>query len=131
MRRLFDRIPLFWKYLLMSGLIFASFYISFYLFSNRVLTILQEALNVKVPISIFKGDFVWFFIWGAILSVFLLMLMYFDLKYFLSRINHHFKYAIARKKMIPNLEEFHSRIYFKKFLKMQTRCFHYLRVLIK
>ena len=66
MRRLFDRIPLFWKYLLMSGLIFISFYLSFYLFSNRVLDILQDALNVKVPISIFKGDFVWFFIWGAL-----------------------------------------------------------------
>ena len=113
MRRLFDRIPLFWKYLLMSGLIFVSFYISFYLFSNRVLSILQDSLNVRVPISIFKGDFVWFFIWGAILSVFLLMLMYFDLKYFLTRLNNHFKYAIVRKKLIPNLEEFQSKDLFQ------------------
>ncbi len=123
MRRLFDRIPLFWKYLLMSGLIFISFYLSFYLFSNRVLDILQDALNVKVPISIFKGDFVWFFIWGALLSVVLLMVMYFDLKYFLLRLNHHFKYAIARKKMIPNLEEFHSRDLFQEISQNANQMF--------
>ena len=114
MRRLFDRIPLFWKYILMSVFIFVSFYASFYLFSNRVLSILQDALNVHVPMSIFRGDFIWFFIWGALLSVVLLMIMYFDLKHFLSQLNHHFKYAIARKKMIPNLEEFHSRDLFQE-----------------
>ena len=123
MRRLFDRIPLIWKYILMSGLIFISFYVSFYLFSNRVLSILQDALNVQVPISIFTGDFIWFFIWGAILSIFLLMVMYFDLKYFLSRLNHHFKYAIARKKMIPNLEEFHSKDLFQEISENANQMF--------
>ena len=61
----------------------------------------------------FKNDFILFFIFGAIISIFLLMCMYFDITYFLNRINHHFKYAIARKKMIPNLEEFHSKDLFQ------------------
>ncbi|MEK9727537.1 MAG: PAS domain-containing protein, partial [Candidatus Margulisiibacteriota bacterium] len=113
MRRLFDRIPLIWKYVMMSALIFVAFYFSFYFFTNRVLSILNDALMINVPISIFKGDFIWFFVWGAILSILLLMLMYFDLKYFLSRLNNHFKYAIARKKMIPNLEEFQSKDLFE------------------
>jgi PAS domain-containing protein len=113
MRRWLDRIPLIWKYIAMSLLIFVAFYFSFYFFTNRVLAILKDALNVNVPISIFKGDFIWFFIWGAVLSIFLLMLMYFDLHYFLSRLNNHFKYAIARKKLIPNLEEFQSNDLFQ------------------
>ena len=78
MRRLFDRVPLLWKYLLISVLVLLSFYVSFYLFSQRILTVLRDALNVQIPLSIFQGDFVWFFIWGALISVFLLMLMYFD-----------------------------------------------------
>ncbi len=114
MRRLFDRIPLLWKYILMSLLIFISFYLSFYLFSKRVLVILNDTLTLNIPISIFKGDFFWFFIWGAILSIFLLMIMYFDLKFFLNKINNHFKYAIVRKKMIPNLEEFKSKDLFQE-----------------
>jgi PAS domain-containing protein len=113
MRQVFDRIPLIWKYVFMSILIFISFYFSFYFFTDRILTIIQDVLKVNVPISIFKNDFIWFFIWAALLSVFLLMVMYFDLKYFLSRLNNHFKYAIARKKMIPNLEEFQSRDLFQ------------------
>ena len=98
MRRIFDRIPLFWKYLMMSLLIFVAFYLSFYFFTNRILVILKEALLIEVPLGIFKNDFVWFFIWAALLSMLLLMLMYVDLRYFLSRLNNHFKYAIARKK---------------------------------
>ena len=39
--------------------------------------------------------------------------MYFDLKYFLNQLNNHFKYAIARKKLIPNLEEFQSKDLFQ------------------
>ncbi|MEC8678133.1 MAG: PAS domain-containing protein [Candidatus Margulisiibacteriota bacterium] len=113
MRRIFDRIPLFWKYLMMSLLIFVAFYLSFYFFTNRILVILKEALLIEVPLGIFKNDFVWFFIWAALLSMLLLMLMYVDLRYFLSRLNNHFKYAIARKKMIPNLEEFQSKDLFQ------------------
>jgi transcriptional regulator with PAS, ATPase and Fis domain len=113
MRRLFDRVPLLWKYLIMSMLIFAIFYFSFYLFSMRVLTMIQDVLQVKIPISMFQNDYILFFIFGALISVVLLMLMYFDLTYFLNRMNHHFKYAIARKKMIPNLEEFHSKDLFQ------------------
>lgn len=113
MRRIFDRIPLFWKYLMMSLLIFVAFYLSFYFFTNRILVILKEALLIDVPLGIFKNDFVWFFIWAALLSMLLLMLMYVDLRYFLSRLNNHFKYAIARKKMIPNLEEFQSKDLFQ------------------
>jgi len=113
MRQIFDRIPLIWKYVMMSILIFVSFYFSFYFFTNRILTILKDVLNINIPLSIFQNDFLWFFIWGALLSVFLLMLMYFDLKYFLTRLNNHFKYAIARKKMIPNLEEFESKDLFQ------------------
>jgi transcriptional regulator with PAS, ATPase and Fis domain len=73
--------------------------------------------------SIFRGDFIWFFIWSAILSIFLLMLMYFDISYFLSRLNHHFKYAIARKKMIPNLEEFHSKDLFQEISENANQMF--------
>ena len=113
MRHIFDRIPLFWKYLMMSLLIFVAFYLSFYFFTNRILVILKEALLIEVPLGIFKNDFVWFFIWAALLSMLLLMLMYVDLRYFLSRLNNHFKYAIARKKMIPNLEEFQSKDLFQ------------------
>ena len=87
MRRIFDRIPLFWKYLMMSLLIFVAFYLSFYFFTNRILVILKEALLIDVPLGIFKNDFVLFFIWAALLSMLLLMLMYVDLRYFLSRLN--------------------------------------------
>lgn len=113
MRRLFDRIPLLWKYLLMSLLIFVSFYASFYFFLQRVLTILNQSINVQVSETLFRRDFLFFFILSSIISVFLLLVMYFDLRYFLARLNHHFKYAIARKKMIPNLEEFKSKDLFQ------------------
>lgn len=98
----------------MSMLIFISFYVSFYLFSKRVLLILNDTLSLNIPLSIFKGDFFWFFIWGAILSILLLMIMYFDIKFFLNKINNHFKYSIVRKKMIPNLEEFKSKDLFQE-----------------
>ncbi len=113
MRRLFDRIPLLWKYLLMSLLIFVSFYASFYFFLQRVLTILNQSVNVQVPDTLFRRDLLLFFFISSIISVFLLLVMYFDLRYFLARLNHHFKYAIARKKMIPNLEEFKSKDLFQ------------------
>ena len=89
MRRIFDRVPLLWKYLIISGCVFLSFYISFYLFSQRILLVTEAVLkdytfnNIQIPCSIFQGDFVWFFIWGALISVVLLMLMYYDLVYLL------------------------------------------------
>ena len=97
---------------MMSLLIFVAFYLSFYFFTNRILVILKEALLIDVPLGIFKM-ISFGFIWAALLSMFLLMLMYVDLRYFLSRLNNHFKYAIARKKMIPNLEEFQSKDLFQ------------------
>ena len=54
MRHIFDRIPLFWKYLMMSLLIFVAFYLSFYFFTNRILVILKEALLIEVPLGILK-----------------------------------------------------------------------------
>ena len=78
MRRLFDRIPLLWKYLLMSLLIFVSFYASFYFFLQRVLTILNQSINVQVSETLFRRDFLFFFILSSIMSVFLLLVMYFD-----------------------------------------------------
>jgi transcriptional regulator with PAS, ATPase and Fis domain len=107
----------------MSAMIFGSFYLSFYLFSKRVLTIINETLSLNVPISIFKGDFFWFFIWAAILSVLLLMIMYLDLKFFLNKINNHFKYSIVRKKMIPNLEEFQSKDLFQEITQNANHMF--------
>lgn len=123
MRRLFDRIPLIWKYIAMSILIFLSFYMSFYFFTNRILMILEDVLKVPVPLSIFKTDFFWFFIWAAILSLFLLLVMYIDLQYFLTRLNHHFKYSILRKKLIPNLEEFQSKDLFEDISKNANQLF--------
>ena len=123
MRRIFDRIPLIWKYILMSLLILMSFYIAFYLFVDRTLSVLRDTLKIYIPISIIKGDFIWFFIWGALISILLLMIMYFDVKYFLSRINHHFLYAIARKRMIPNLEEFKSKDLFQDITENANQMF--------
>ena len=114
MRRLFDRIPLFWKYLIMSILVFLSFYITLFLFTYRVLLIINDALNLKVTYGIFKSDFLWFFFFGLSMSSFFLLVMYFDLKYFLTQLNNHFKYALARKKLIPNLEEFKSKDLFQE-----------------
>ncbi len=123
MRRLLDRIPLLWKYLIMSSLIFVSFFVAFYLFYQRMLETLNESFNVQLAMAFFRADLVWFFISGSLLSLFLLMLMYFDLKYFLSRLNHHFKYAIARKKMIPNLEEFKSKDLFQDISQNANKMF--------
>ena len=129
MRRLFDRVPLLWKYLLISVLVLLSFYVSFYLFSQRILSVLRDALNVQIPLSIFQGDFVWFFIWGALISVFLLMLMYFDLVHFLSRIDHHFDIRLLEKMI--QVKGLNQRTYFKILLNMPIRCFPYLKTLIK
>ena len=97
----------------MSFLIFVSFYVTLFLFTNRVVLLINQGLNLSVPIGLFRQDFIWFFIFGLLLSSLFLMIMYFDLKYFLNQLNNHFKYAIARKKLIPNLEEFQSKDLFQ------------------
>ena len=70
MRRLFDRLPLIWKYLLMSFLVFLSFYVTLFMFTNRILLIINDGLNLTVPFGIFRNDFIWFFIFGLGLSSF-------------------------------------------------------------
>ncbi len=123
MRRLFDRIPLVWKYLMMSVFIVMTFFGSFYLFSNRLILALNDMFNLNVTMALFQADFFWFLASGSIIIVIILLIIYFDLRYFLARLNHHFKYAIARKKMIPNLEEFKSNDLFQDISQNANRMF--------
>ena len=105
-------------------IIYFCFFLSWVLFffSNRILYILNEYFDFTLPLSVFKSDFFWFFIWGAINSFFLLLIMYLDITFFLKRINNHFKYAIARK-MIPNLTEFKSKDLFQEITENANQMF--------
>lgn len=127
MKQMVKRIPLFWKYIAMSILIMVAFYLSFLFFVNRVLFLLKDTLHVFVPVKILSGDFIYFFVWAAILSTILLLLMYADIKHYLVKINQHFLYSIARKRMIPNLEEFQSKDIFQDITKNANQMFSLFR----
>ena len=90
MRRLFDRIPLVWKYLMMSVFIVMTFFGSFYLFSNRLILALNDMFNLNVTMALFQADFFWFLASGSIIIVIILLIIYFDLRYFLARLNPKF-----------------------------------------
>jgi len=123
-RHILNRFPLRVKQIVFSALIIGCFFLSFFLFANRLTEILAITYHIDLPIiSVLKKDFLRFFLLGAGLAGVFLYLIFWDVHLFLRRINNKLVQAVAKKKLSITFNVFETHDLYESITKNANALF--------
>lgn len=113
MRYILDRCPLLWKCITVMMAIIVTWAVGGAVFLRRI----ADAVAIDRTSEFMLNDWWLPFFVCSLVSVAWIAGLYLDIRYGLSRINHRFKYAIAKKRLALTVDELKSNDMFQQLSK--------------